>query len=134
MATSSSTRPPQFCIWQRVLPRAQLCRAAQGRRPIRRGRCASLSALPPGGGSDIMARLIGQWLSERLGQHFLIDNRPGASGNIGVEAVVRAPADGYTLLITNRFTNGSTRRLTTAQLRFHPRHRSGCRHHFVRPW
>jgi tripartite-type tricarboxylate transporter receptor subunit TctC len=52
-----------------------------------------------GGTQDIVARLIGQWLSERLGQQFIIDNRPGAAGNIGVEAVVRAPADGYTLLL-----------------------------------
>jgi tripartite-type tricarboxylate transporter receptor subunit TctC len=56
---------------------------------------------PPGGGLDIVARLIGQWLSERLGQQFIVDNRPGASGNIGTEAVVRASADGYTLLVTN---------------------------------
>jgi tripartite-type tricarboxylate transporter receptor subunit TctC len=52
-----------------------------------------------GGGTDITARLMGQWLSERLGQPFIIENRPGASGNIGTEAVVRAPADGYTLLM-----------------------------------
>jgi tripartite-type tricarboxylate transporter receptor subunit TctC len=54
---------------------------------------------PPGGPSDIVARLIGQWLSERLGQQFVIENRPGASTNIATEAVVRAPADGYTLLL-----------------------------------
>jgi tripartite-type tricarboxylate transporter receptor subunit TctC len=53
----------------------------------------------PGGSTDIVARLIGQWLSERLGQQFIIDNRPGASGNIGTELVVRAPPDGYTLLV-----------------------------------
>jgi tripartite-type tricarboxylate transporter receptor subunit TctC len=53
----------------------------------------------PAGASDILARLIGQSLSERLGQQFVIDNRPGGGGNIGTEAVVRAPADGYTLLI-----------------------------------
>ena len=47
----------------------------------------------PAGPSDIVARLIGQWLSERLGQQFVIDNRPGGGGNIGTEAVVRAPAD-----------------------------------------
>jgi tripartite-type tricarboxylate transporter receptor subunit TctC len=57
-------------------------------------------AYPPGGVSDILARPMGQWLSERLGQPFIIENRPGASGNIGTEAVVRAPADGYTLLMT----------------------------------
>jgi tripartite-type tricarboxylate transporter receptor subunit TctC len=53
----------------------------------------------PGGAYDITARLIGPWLSERLGQQFVIDNRPGGGTNIGTEAVVRAPADGYTLLL-----------------------------------
>ena len=53
---------------------------------------------PPAGAQDILARLFGQWLSERLGQPFVIENRPGGGGNIGAEAVVRAPADGYTLL------------------------------------
>jgi tripartite-type tricarboxylate transporter receptor subunit TctC len=55
----------------------------------------------PGGGADIVARLMGQWLSERLGQPFVIENRPGAGSNIGVEAVVNAPADGYTLLLAS---------------------------------
>ena len=54
---------------------------------------------PVGGPNDILARLIGQWLSERLGQPVIIENRPGASGNIATEAVVHAPADGYTLLM-----------------------------------
>jgi tripartite-type tricarboxylate transporter receptor subunit TctC len=53
---------------------------------------------PPGGTADITSRLIGQWLSERLGQPFVIENRPGAATNLATEAVVRAPADGYTLL------------------------------------
>jgi tripartite-type tricarboxylate transporter receptor subunit TctC len=53
----------------------------------------------PAGGTDIMARLIGQWLSERFGQQFVIENRPGAASNIGTEMVVNAPPDGYTLLV-----------------------------------
>jgi tripartite-type tricarboxylate transporter receptor subunit TctC len=56
---------------------------------------------PAGGAGDILARLIGQWLQERLGQAFIIENRPGAGGNISTEAVVRAPPDGYTLLYVN---------------------------------
>ena len=70
-----------------------------GRKPIRRGRCALIVGFPAGGAADIVARLIGQWLSERLGQPFIIENRPGAGSNIATEAVVRAPPDGYTLLL-----------------------------------
>jgi len=58
---------------------------------------------PPGGGADITARLIGQWLSERLGQPFIIDNRPGAGSNIATEAVVRAAPDGYSLLLVGSY-------------------------------
>ena len=82
-----------------MLPRSRPYRASLGRKPIRRGRCASSSALPPAAPNDILARLIGQWLSERLGQPFVIENRPGAGSNIATEAVVRAPPDGYTLLL-----------------------------------
>src|SRR6478672_809933 len=55
----------------------------------------------PGGGADIAARLIGQWLSERLGQSFVIENRPGAGSNIATEAVVNAAPDGYSLLLAS---------------------------------
>src|SRR5205823_4618777 len=53
---------------------------------------------PAGGATDIMARLMGEWLTQRLGQQFIVENKPGASGNIGTESVAKAPADGYTLL------------------------------------
>ena len=55
----------------------------------------------PAGSTDILARLMSQWLSERLGQQFIVENRPGAGTNIGTEVVVRAPADGYTLLLVS---------------------------------
>jgi tripartite-type tricarboxylate transporter receptor subunit TctC len=55
----------------------------------------------PGGATDIVARLIGQWMSEHLGQPFVIDNRPGAGGNLGAEAVVKAQPDGYTILMAS---------------------------------
>src|SRR5262245_56050928 len=56
-----------------------------------------------GGSPDIIARLMGQWLSERLGQQFVIENRPGGGNNIGTEAVVKAAPDGYMLLLVGAF-------------------------------
>src|SRR6201987_1579708 len=53
----------------------------------------------PGGSADLTARLMGQWLSEKLGQSFVVENRPGGGTNIATEAVLRAPPDGYTLLL-----------------------------------
>jgi len=77
-----------------------LSRMASGQtypsRPVR-----LIVAYPPGGASDILARLIVQWLSERLGQEFVIEHRPGAGSNIGTEAVVKASADGHTLLMVS---------------------------------
>jgi tripartite-type tricarboxylate transporter receptor subunit TctC len=65
-------------------------------RPVR-----IIVAVAAGGGADIVARVIGQWLSERLGQQCIVENRPGGGTNIGTEMVARAPADGYTLLLVN---------------------------------
>ena len=76
-----------------ALPRVARAQAYPSR-PVR-----LIAATAAGGAPDILARLMGQWLSERLGQQFVIENRPGAGSNIGTEAVVRAPPDGYTLLL-----------------------------------
>src|SRR5262245_49446487 len=77
---------------------AAVSRVAQAQayptRPVR-----IIVGFPAGGTGDINARMISQWLSERLGQPFVVENRPGAAGNIAAEAAVRAPADGYTLLL-----------------------------------
>jgi tripartite-type tricarboxylate transporter receptor subunit TctC len=74
---------------------ARIVRAqAYPSRPVR-----ILVGFPAGGTSDIVGRLLGQWLSERLGQQFIVENRPGASANLATEAVAKAAADGYTLLL-----------------------------------
>ena len=85
-----------FCIWPGVLPHFRRRRGSRGHKHFRRGRFASSSQPPPAVQIDIVTRLIGQWLSERLGQPFIIENRPGAGTNLATEMVVRAPPDGYT--------------------------------------
>jgi tripartite-type tricarboxylate transporter receptor subunit TctC len=84
-----------------ALPALSLLARAQAypSRPVR-----WLVGFTPAGGNDITARLIGQWLTERLGQPFVIENRPGAGTNIAAELVIHAPPDGYTLFLTN-FSN-----------------------------
>jgi tripartite-type tricarboxylate transporter receptor subunit TctC len=79
-----------------LLPAAPYIARAQAypTRPVR-----IIVGFTPAGATDILARLIGQWLSERLGQTFIVENRPGGGSNIGTEAVVRAPADGHTLML-----------------------------------
>ena len=88
------------CVLMIVLVSMTLGAAAQNwpDRPIK-----LVVPFPPGGGADVAARTYGEKLSTLLGQPVLIDNKPGASGNIGAELVTRAPADGYTLLFANEF-------------------------------
>src|SRR6516225_5863620 len=82
----------------------------------------------PGGVNDITARLIGQLLTERLGQQFLIENRTGGGGNIGIEAVVRSPADGYTLLVVG--TTAAINATLFEKLNYNfIRDCAGCEHH-----
>jgi tripartite-type tricarboxylate transporter receptor subunit TctC len=78
-----------------VIPRIAMAQAYPSR-PVR-----ILVGYAAGGPNDIMARLIAQWLSERLGQQFIIENRPGAASNIATEAALNAPPDGYTLMLVN---------------------------------
>src|SRR5262249_26348917 len=79
-----------------VLPALSRIARAQAypARPVR-----IIVGFPAGGPADIVARIIAQWLSEHLGQEFVVENRPGAASNIGTEAALRAPPDGYTLLL-----------------------------------
>ena len=92
---------------RRSLLRLAVCAAAVPAAPIARAQAYPARAVrvvvpvAAGGANDVTARLITQWLSEHLGQQFFIENRPGAGSNIGTEAVIRASADGYTLLIAS---------------------------------
>src|SRR5919112_785891 len=76
-----------------LISRAGQAQQAWPSRPVR-----IVVGFPAGGATDIQARLMGEWLTERLGQQFIVENKPGASGNIGTDTVAKAPADGYTLL------------------------------------
>ncbi len=88
----------ELAVGVTALPAAARIASAQAypTRPVR-----IVVGYAAGGGTDLVARLMGQWLSERLGQQFVIENRTGAATNIGTEAVVRTPADGYTLLLAH---------------------------------
>jgi tripartite-type tricarboxylate transporter receptor subunit TctC len=88
LAAGAAALPALSPVWARVA-RADIYPSRPARLVV---------GFPPGGATDIMARLMGDWLSQRLGQQFIVDNKPGVSGNIGTEMVARAPADGYTLL------------------------------------
>jgi Tripartite tricarboxylate transporter family receptor len=96
-STTRCCTAPVFQAAGAALPAASRFAWAQTypARPVR-----ILIGYPPGGAGDIVARLISQWLSERFGQQFVIENRPGAAGIIATEAVVRAAPDGYTLLFS----------------------------------
>ena len=88
----------QFLLWSPALPRCRVSRLAWSQsypaRPVR-----LIVQVPAGSAPDIIARVMANWLTQRLGQQFVVDNRPGASGNLATEAVIRAPADGYSLLL-----------------------------------
>ena len=88
-----------------------VCAQSYPSRPVR-----IVVGFTPAGISDILARLIGQRLSERFGQPFVVETRPGAGGNIGTEAVMRAPADGYTLLLVGAW-NAINATLSSVTLR-----------------
>ena len=93
----------QLAVGAAALPTVSRIARAQAypTRPVR-----IIVGFAAGGAGDIITRLMGQWLSERLGQPFVIENRPGGGTNIATEAVVRAPADGYTLLMVGPAQDG----------------------------
>src|SRR3954454_25383182 len=93
-----------------AMPRGARAQAYPAR-PVR-----LIVGLAAGGGQDIVARLMGQWLSERLGRQFIVENRPGASGNLALEAVANAPADGHTLALSGREQRDQRQPLQQARL------------------
>ena len=84
---------------------------------------------PAGGSTDILARLIGQYLSEKLGQQFIVENKPGAGNNIATEAVINAPPDGYTLLFVNPANGINASLYKKLSFNFVARYRADRRHH-----
>src|SRR3954451_3209476 len=82
-----------------------------------------------GGPVDIVARIMSQWLSERFGQQFVVENRAGSGGNLAAAAAITSPPDGYTLLFVAPNNAISTSLYKEAALRFRPRHRAGRQHH-----
>jgi hypothetical protein len=90
-----------FCVSPRALPRSPQRRGSRRRRVIRPVSVRIIVGFPPGSPNDIVARIIGQGLSERLSQPFVIESRPGSSSNVGTATVVRAPADDHTLLLAS---------------------------------
>jgi tripartite-type tricarboxylate transporter receptor subunit TctC len=85
-----------LCAVHLVVPTAGAADAEYPTRPVR-----WVVAYPPGGTTDLLARLTGQWLTQRLGQQFVIDNRPGGGNNIGTEIAIRSAPDGYTIFLVN---------------------------------
>src|SRR5213083_1528863 len=100
-----------FCI----LASSALAQDNYPSRPVR-----ILVPYGPGGATDIIARIVAARLTESLGQTFLVENRPGANGNIALEAAAKAPADGYTLLVGNVSTNAINENIFAQQLQIKP--------------
>ena len=118
----------QLAAGAAVLPAVSTRASAQSwpARPVR-----LIIGYTPGGSADLTARLMGQWLSERLGQPFVIENRPGGGTNIATEAVVRAPPDGYHLPACRARQRHQRHALRQAQFQFSARRRAGRGHHPV---
>ena len=117
------------CRWRASRRSCRHWRGWQQPKPIRPNPVRLLVGFPPAARTTFSGRLIAQWLSGRLGQPFVVENRPGGSGNIATEAVVRAPADGYTLLLVGPANAISASLYRQAQLQLPARHRAGRGHH-----